>query len=199
MQSITNEDFQGLVDRVNRLQKNIDTKTSLGYTNKFTLDDGKEHTYTFVGIKSPEQLGDEIITIFVWIWSMKDYLKEIVIKNGGNPNSIEEIVNSEMPLRIVADIANKGKHGILKKSRSGKFPCLCNVGITIPSACLNSISVGAFSVDLSIKNAEAAELHASIAFEKEGFLEIDAFDVIRNAIKSWEELAFPVAGILMQK
>jgi hypothetical protein len=192
--TITAAEFQYLRDRVNRFRLIVEAKAHLGYTETHTLLDGSEHTYRIRGIKSPNQLEDEILSLFIWIWSMKDYLKELARARGTEPKLIEKIADSELSLGISADIANRAKHGYLRKSRSGRFSRLANVGFTIPGTAIGRIVIGAFDVSLHVRLPDSASLHASIEFETSD-PPLDAFSVIEEAMKAWEIYAFPIAGI----
>jgi hypothetical protein len=169
-------------------------KAALGYSKTYIASDGSTQTFEVVGMKQPEQLGDEVLNLFVWIWSMKDYLKALCKQRGGDPNSIERIATAEPALAIAADIANGAKHGELKNSRTGKYATLSNVGFNVPSGAIGSITVGASHVCLRVANPEAATLRASIEFTT-GEPPQDAFTVLAEAINAWEVHAFPLAGV----
>lgn len=192
--TITSVEFQRLQERVNRFRVVVETKAHPGYTETHALPDGSEHTYRVSGLKSPNQLEDELLSLFIWIWSMKDHLKELVRARGGDPKIIEKIADFELSLGISADIANRAKHGNLRDSRSGRFSRLTNVGITVPGTAISRIVVGAFDVGLDVSLPESASLHASIEFES-GDSPIDAFTVAEEAMKAWEIHAFPIAGV----
>ena len=192
--AITAAEFQRLQDRVNRFRLAVGTKAHRGYTETHTLSDGSVHTYRISGIKSPSQLEDEILSLFIWIWSMKDHLKELARARGCDPKIIEKIADFELSLGISADIANRAKHGNLRKSRSGRHARLANVGFTIPGDSIGSIVFGAFDVNLNVALPDTATLRAFIEFET-GETPLDAFAVAEDAMKAWETHAFPVAGI----
>jgi len=192
--TITSAEFQRLRDRVNRFRVAVEAKAHSGYTETHTLPDGSEHTYRISGLKSPNQLEDELLSLFIWIWSMKDHLKELARARGADPRLIEKIADSEVSLGITADIANRAKHGYLRDSRSGRFSHLTDVGYSVPSAAIGRIVVGAFDVGLDIVLPESASLHASIEFESSD-PPIDAFAVAEEAMKAWETHAFPIAGL----
>lgn len=192
--TITAAEFQFLRDRVNRFRLTVEAKAYSRYAETHTFLDGSEHTYRIRGVKSPNQLEDEFLSLFIWIWSMKDYLKELARARGTDPKLIEKIADSELSLGISADIANRAKHGYLQNSRSGKFPRLANVGFTIPGTAIGRIVVEAFDVSLHATLPDSASLHASIEFETSD-PPLDAFSVVEEAMKSWEVHAFPIAGI----
>jgi len=112
----------------------------VGFAQSNKFPDGSSTNLEVIGIKAPEVLEDELLTLFIWLWSMKDYLKALCATRGiaGSEieqiEQIEQIANVERPLSIVADIANRAKHGVLSKSRSGDFAKLQHVSISIPQS-----------------------------------------------------------------
>ena len=151
-----------------------------GYQNEQTLENGTTHQYSIRGIKSPEQLEDELLALFVWVWSLKDYLKELYKARGLEPHSVEVVVNEHRALQYVSDIANRAKHGVLRRSRSGASAELVNVGFTVPQSSIAKITVGAFSVGVDVTKPNDVELHASVKTSENEV--IDAFSVLDEAI-----------------
>lgn len=192
---VTVAEFLRLRERVNRCRSTIEHKAHAGFVQVHAFSDGSTHTFRFTGIKSPEQLEDELLSLFVWIWSMKDHLKELARARGADAKLIEMIADKELSLGIASDIANRSKHGYLRKSRSGRFSRLSNVGIAIPGNALSKIVVGAFDVGIGVDLPEAATLRATIEFDSGTHQPLDAFVVAETAIIAWETYAFPVAGI----
>lgn len=96
------------------------------------MADGSIRNYRINGIKSLEQFEDELLTLFIWTWSLKDYIKTNYEATGKNPALIEELVNNSKALQYVADVANQAKHGELRKSRSGQFATLQDLSFTVP-------------------------------------------------------------------
>jgi len=185
-------DFQRLRDRVNRFRLAVEVKAHPGYTESHTFSDGSTHMYSIRGLKSPAQLEDELLTLFVWIWSMKDYLKGLYIAQGADPQLIEKISDSEPSLAIAADIANCAKHSYLRKSRSGKFARLTNVGFTVPGSAIGRITVESFAVGLDVSLPDNASLHATVEFDSCD-RPLDAFTVAAQAISAWESCLPPNA------
>lgn len=48
-----------------------------------------EHKFQISGVKSPEELEDDIAALAVWVWSMKDYLKKLAPSVGRLPNEVD--------------------------------------------------------------------------------------------------------------
>ena len=183
------KDFENLKQRVSRAKDAVAKKDADGFTQALNVHPGE--TVTVQGIKSPEQLEDEILTLCIWIWSMKDYLKTLAIANGGSGQQIESIVNNNDSLAIVADIANRAKHGTLTHSRTADFAKLSGVGYSIGQAALNSIAFGESGVTLDVGKPEDAEFNAKVEFESGNR---DAISVIADALTAWETEAYPLIG-----
>ena len=178
------EALQALRSRIRRAQQAARKPRAEGYEQEHTLEDGTTHQYSIVGIKSPEQLEDELLALFVWVWSLKDYLKAVYKTRGLDPSFVERVVNESRALQYVADIANRAKHGVLRTSRSGAFAELIDVGFTVPQSSIAKITVGAFAVGMDITNLDDVEL---LAFVKANEGEAaDAFTVLAEALAAWE-------------
>jgi len=170
--------------RIQRALTAVQRRAADGFFQSHVLDDGQRHNYSVTGIKSPEQLEDELLTLFVWVWSLKDHLKNTYRLRNLDSRVVEDVVNDCVPLQYVSDIANRAKHGDLRESRSGHFAALTDVGITIPQSAISAITVGAFNVGVDVAKPNEAELRASV--QPQGKAPLDAFAVLTNAIEAWE-------------
>ena len=186
-------DFQNLRQRVSRVHDAMKKNEGEGFTQ--SLNTHTDEKLVVRGIKSPEYLEDQILTLCIWMWSMKDYLKKLAIDNGCTGRQIEDIVNNNDSLAIIADIANRTKHGTLTKTRCGDFAKLSGVGYKIKHTSLNTIEFGKLEVTLDVGKPEEAELTATIEFDSGNRAMIDdAFAVISDAMSVWESQAFPLIG-----
>ena len=176
-----------LGSRIDRLMALAETQSAAGFEQSRVLDDGTTHTYSVSGLKSPDQFEDELLSLFIWVWSLKDHLKEAFRAKGWRPQDVEDVADGSLPLTLVADIANRAKHGELRDSRSGRSAELVNVGWTIPQSSLSQISIGAFSVGIEVQTPEDVQLHAMVRLS-DG-VEFDAFSVLDDAIADWEKYA----------
>ncbi|MFO1221104.1 MAG: hypothetical protein U1E89_22300 [Burkholderiaceae bacterium] len=185
--------FAELQQRVHRCTELVHKKTGGGSEATYVIG-GVDHVVRISGAKSTEQLKDEILNLYVWIWSIKDHLKELCRRRGVDPQRIERIADSEPSLTIAADIANQAKHGELKSSRSGRFPRLSVVGLEFPGASIQHISAEAQRVEVNIGLPESAIIHAQISFT-DGTPTLDALINAEQAIHAWQTRAFPLAGV----
>ncbi|EKJ99357.1 hypothetical protein RBSH_05331 [Rhodopirellula baltica SH28] len=186
-------DFTQLRSRIERAHATIHAKAHVGFAKQQVAQDGSSCSIDVRGVKSPEQLEDEILNLFIWVWSMKDYLKELCRHGNVNPKKIEDLVNTESSLMIAADIANRSKHGELRQSRTGEFAKLQDVQIALPQNIIQSIGFHDSTIQIEVAIPDDAELNATIAFDS-GAPSQNAFTVAQDAISAWETKAFPLVG-----
>jgi hypothetical protein len=158
-----------------------------GFVQQFETD-GQQQTVGVVGVKSPVQLEDELLQLFVWVWSLKDHLKDAYSSKGLDPQLIELLVNESPALQYVSDIANRAKHGTLTKSRSSTFAELVEVGITIPHSAMAKVVYVPNAVGVHVDKPKEVELCAKV--QPRGTEAIDAFAVLEESIAIWEHHAF---------
>lgn len=139
---------------------------------------------TVFGIQSPDQLEDNFLNLFIWIWSLKDHLKACFETNGLNGRTIEEAVNRCPALTYVADIANRAKHGVLRASRSSVCAKLVDIGFEAPQTSIARIVVEGPIVTVYLKEIQNVEIQANIATSTGA--RFDALSTLREAMDYWE-------------
>jgi hypothetical protein len=187
----TPEALASLRARIDRLAKTARLQVAEGFKQVRASADGSSQAYSFKGLKSPEQLEDELLSLFVWVWSLKDYLKGAYRDRGWKEQDVEGFVNTSLHLQLVSDLANKAKHATLTKSRSGEWAELIDVGWTVPQSAISSIQVGAASVHVDVHKAQEVVLRATVRLKSGA--EFDAFQVLDRAVVDWE--SGPVARL----
>ena len=195
---MNNSDFLKLCERIERSHDAVYRKANSGFAQTQKFPDGSSTHVEVIGVKAPELLEDELLNLFIWLWSMKDYLKSLCATRGIAGSRIEQIANVKRSLSITSDIANRAKHGVLRESRRGHFAKLQNVGISIPLAALASIAFHKPTIKFTVNIPENAELFAEIGFDS-GLAPIDAFQTASQALSSWQVHAFPLVGIKQLK
>lgn len=178
-------ELEELRARVARILKRLDESSGAGFSHLYTFPNGETHHYRFNGVKSLEAFEDDLLAVFVWVWSMKDYLKEAAKHCGADPHGIEAIVDSSLELQLVSDIANRAKHGGLKKSRSGHFARLSRPSLTCPQKGIGKITFEAFDVTLDVSEPSEVDYKADV-LSKSGATLGEATDVLTKAIVDWE-------------
>ncbi|WP_374972512.1 hypothetical protein [Spongiibacter marinus] len=175
--------------RIRRLSAKIGEQSGPGFVDVYLNDDDQMHTYEVLGVKSLVEFEDELLNAIVWVWSAKDYLKEVAKSCGNDPKDIEKLVNESKVLMFIADLANRSKHGNLRKSRSGKFAKLGQVSMSIPKSAIGTLTVVESHVSTVIAAPEEIEYRAPVESENGEYL-ADAGECLIEAIKIWEEQGF---------
>ena len=181
------EELKNIFDRAKRIRNRLEIKGGGGKNWLYTFEDNETHKYVINGVKPPEEIQDDIESTFVWLWSLKDYVKKYSVKNGKTKKWVEERINSDLSLCLCADIANSLKHGGLDRTtRSGKKPKLGPVRYTFEQDALESLVFHALKVETNIKNPEKVNLKMAVL---DGDVEIgDAFSLLDYGVKAWENI-----------
>ena len=191
-------ELEKLLGRADRIRKKICIKDGEGAKWSYTFDNGETHFYSIKGIKPPEEIEDEITTMFLWLWSLKDYVKKYVINKGKSKSWVESKVNADPYLCICADIANSLKHGGLDpkfNTRSNKNPTLGKINYQIPQKAMGSITFGAFDVGLKVDKPSLVILEMPV-LDKNGRVLGDAFKYLDYGLKAWEDIVSEAENIV---
>lgn len=185
-------ELEKLIGRADRFRKRLHEKQGDGTGWPFTVENGETHYISIKGVKSPEELEDDISSMFIWLWNLKDYVKKYVVKNGKSKDWVEVKVNSDPHLCICADLANSLKHGGLDpnprfKPRSGKSPRLGALKYQVPEKAIGSLSFGAFDANVNVSNPELVKLEMPVVGES-GRMLGDAFKYLEYALTAWEQI-----------
>ena len=182
---VTPAELDAIRSRIQRASAVVRNASGSGYQTSYQAE-GTDFTTNFkaVGVKAPEQLEDDFLNLFVWTWSLKDYLKSCFEAKGLRGKAVEEEANLCQALTFVADIANRAKHGELRESRSGDFAELIDVGFNAPQECIERITVAGPDVTLYIKDPQMVSIRATVATRSGGRHE--ALAVLNEAMEFWE-------------
>ncbi len=156
-----------------------------GTSWEFTFPDGITERYAITGVRPFEELEDDVESLFVWAWSLKDYIKTLTTEHGRDPEYVENLVNCTPALCIVADVANRLKHGTLTRSRSGHFPRLAPLQYSIPGGALKSLVFSSEGVTIEPADPQAVELSFSV-LDRSGQVVGDAIVLLESAITELE-------------
>lgn len=182
---VTPADLDAIRNRIRRAFGAVQEASGAGYETSYQAS-GTDFTTNFraIGVKAPEQLEDDFLNLFVWTWSLKDYLKACFETNGLRGKAVEDEVNRCSALAYVADIANRAKHGALRESRSGEFAELVDVGFNAPQDAIERITVAGPDVTVHFKNPQLVQIHATVATNTG--VRLDALAVLHQAMDCWE-------------
>ncbi|MGG7055710.1 hypothetical protein [Nitrosomonas sp. ANs5] len=167
------------------MTRKLENKAGTGISGENTFPNGEVHRFRFEGVIPVEEFQDNLLSLYVWAWSMKDYLKEVAKGLGKDPRYIESLVDSSPDLQLVSDIANRSKHGTLNKSRSGRFASLSGVKFTASQQSVSSITVYAFDVVVNVLDPDQVEYAASVLSDS-GVELGNAKEILSNGIAVWE-------------
>ena len=180
--------LENLFGRAIRLRKRLGEKNGVSSRWSVKLDNGETHRFTIGGVKPAEEVQDDIETMFVWLWSLKDYAKKVLESNNEDSKWIEADVNADRYLSICVDIANRAKHGKLdRKSRSGEHPKLGNLNYKIPGSAVSSICFAAFDVGINVSDPKQVTLELPVLSDDDRYLG-DAFKYLDYALQFWEKI-----------
>jgi len=186
-QSMDQYEINRMQERIWRLNARLKRKAGEGAIWKAKCPDDKDYTHYHISkINDPMAVEDDIVSLAIQIWSMKDYLKEHKKSIGRNPQEVENFINGNAHLPICADIANSEKHGKLKESRSNKFCRLSSVVCSVPQQAIASLNIGSNSVGMDVKDPSLVTYTCKVvAFN--GEVVGDAFEILDQSIEAWEE------------
>lgn len=185
---MTSADLDAIRSRIRRAFCAVHDASGSSYETSYQAE-GTDFTTRFraIGVKAPEQLEDDFLNLFIWTWSLKDYLKACFAAKGLNGKEVEDIANSCRSLAYVADIANRAKHGILEHSRSGEFAELVSVGFEAPQETIERITVAGPEVTLHVRDPQKIRIRANVRTSSGA--ERDAVAVLTEAMTTWEHKA----------
>jgi len=176
-------EVENLFKKLNRFGTKITTIDGPGISWEYTSEKGDTINYSITKIRELEGIQDDVENYLIWLWNLKDYFKS----NVKNKSSVEEFVNSNLNMKILADVANRLKHLNLNSSRSKLFPKLGKLEIVIPHKNFASIKFsGTNKVELEPFEANKCELYLPIIDNEENQL-IDSFDLIDFAEIEWKK------------
>lgn len=168
---MTPADLEALRSRIERAFGAVQDPSGTGYQISYQASSTDFITkFRALGVKAPKQLEDGFLNLFIWTWNLKDYLKSGFKAKGLHCKQVEDAVNQCPSLTYVADIANRAKHGTLRKSRSGEFAELVDVGFTAPKDSIGRISMAGPNVTLHIKYPQFIQIHATVVKKVESDL-----------------------------
>ncbi len=181
------EDIDNLLQRMTRLSRALEVKAGEGTEWKYTFPDGETHTYRFKNLRPPEQIEDDAFHLILWIWSSKDYMRELAVESGRSAQYVEDVAKKDPHLPMCADLANLLKHGKLTSSRTGRFPRFRRCHFEVPGKAVRELTIGPFTVELDVSKPELVEISIPVE-DRNGRLMGDALEYARKGIARWEQL-----------
>lgn len=182
------EDVEKLYRFAARTQQRLCIKSGDGANWFAKTENGDTHQYLLDGVKSPEEIEQDVLSAFRWLWDLKDNVKYYCKTKGAPSKWVEKEIDADPYLCVCGDIANRTKHPELERgSRSNKYPVLGKLKYHIPQKALASITFGAFDVTTKIAKPELVTLEIPIMTGHGKYLG-DAFKYIDYGLKAWEKI-----------
>jgi hypothetical protein len=181
------EELNRILARLKRLECRLADKDGIGMAWSASVSDGSSHKYIIKGVKDLDRIGDDVETMFIWLWSFKDYLKEYARSLDKSDKWVEAEASADPCLSVCADIANRVKHGNLRESRSGKWAQLGKLTYSVPQEAMGQITFRVFEVELDISNANLVTF-AMPVLDANGRTIGDAFKFLERGVLRCEEL-----------
>jgi hypothetical protein len=125
-------DFNDINSRLKRIYSAIGKQTEHDVSSNVKQvfeKSGDEYGVGVVfGKRDETELQNIAFGIINTIASLKDHLKTKIKANGGNPKSVENMINGSIELMLIMDLWNQDKHGypLTKNNRSKKNPRVVN-------------------------------------------------------------------------
>ena len=184
----TDTELLEIQSRIERARRTVQNASGTKYETSYQAEGTDFTTYFSAhGLKDPNQLKDDFLNLFIWIWNLRDYLKDCFKNKGLDVQEIEEIVNKTKTLGYVSDIANRAKHRKLNKSRSNEFAELVNVGTETPLKSIELITIAEQEVSIYTRNPQYMIVHATVRTNTG--TEYDAIEILNSAMAAWEAQA----------
>jgi hypothetical protein len=182
----TLREVNDLVERMRRLIRRTEVTPGQGQVWSAEVPAYGIQTYRLTGMKSPAEIEDDLSSLGLWVWSMKDYLKKLVQSRGGDPEDVERYVDSTSDLRICADIANTAKHTQLSRSRTGRYLRAGRPTFAIPQAALGSLTFLENEVRVDVSKPELVTFAYPLV-DDSGKEIGDAMKHLEAGLAAWEK------------
>jgi hypothetical protein len=182
-------DVEVLFARARRFQTRILAQRGDGATWTFTFPDGITERYTIRGMQPVEDLEADVASLFVWTWSLKDYLRVLAGERGVSPQRVEDLVNRTPALSLLGDVTNHLKHLKLRKKmiRSGAVPHLGRPGYKIEGVHnLKSLEFSAAGVVIEPARAEDVQIDFPV-LDPANHVIADAIVLLGSCLTYWEQ------------
>jgi len=179
-------DIEEVLDRARRLYSGVCQFKGEGATWEYTFPDGIAERYTVADVMPIERLRDDVSSLFVWLWSTKDYLKRATAARGRDPEIVENLVNRTPALCLLADVANKLKHGELTRHRTPYDPALGTPAFRIRQHGIREIVASAEGLTVKPTDSAAVEISYPV-LDNSGNVVGDAIVTLQSAITYWEK------------
>lgn len=181
-------DYNNVKNRIDRIYSAIKIKEEDGTAEYLRLERIPNSNSAKFAPNINEIL-NKLLMMVSHISNLKDHLKNIIEKNGGNKQLIEDTINENLALQLIVDLNNAEKHGYpVKNKRSGLDPKIIYVSsaLTVVGDGQTSITIhpdGRIEKEGNVTTVIKANI---LNFQNEIICSFD--DLIENSIKAWEKI-----------
>lgn len=180
------ETLEELLGRITRLKARMSTRSGTGDIIK--SNDEFETTIIVESVKPANEVDDDLAAIFIWLWSVRDYMIAKATEKGIVKSLIDNEIDKHLCLKLCSDIANRQKHGNISKSRSGRFARILKSGYRIPQEAISRISCEGGQTTFAVSHPEKTSVTADIV-DKEDFRIIGAIECIEQSLGAWAAIS----------
>lgn len=107
---MTLSEVEELFERALSFRRKVGSKESDGaFSWSARPRDGEPQRYCVAGLKPPEEVEDDIESTFVWLWSLKDYVRKFLDTNGRPSKWVETEIDADPHLAVCAQIWQIGR------------------------------------------------------------------------------------------
>lgn len=175
------KEIKTIFNKLERLHQRISKLVGEGTSWSITFPNDSIYKYTIKKFRDFESIQDDLENYLIWLWNLKDYYKSI----SENKQFVEDFVNKNYHLTILADLANSLKHSKLDNgSRSKIYPTLGKLNVKINQYNVASIIFLENEVEIDPKVLNDAELTLPI-LDQNGKVILDTFELLKSVEKDW--------------
>ena len=181
-------EFEKLSARIERLMKDARKKSGEHQAWDAVTSDGRPVKYEVRGIRSLDELEDTVATLFLWVWSYRDFLVNQAVTGGHSENSVHDRIYQEPDMRLCADIANTLKHEVLNRPRTAFRPILGNAVAELPQASVKAIHVYDGGVRTDVGDPTLVQFRVPVLSET-GQEVAEGLDLLDRVLGLWSIIA----------
>lgn len=174
--------LEELFCRIARLKQRMAQRGGAGDTLKSS--DEFETTAIVESVKPANEVDDDLAAIFIWLWSVRDYIIAKVTESGIRKSLVDDEIDKYLCLKLCSDIANSQKHQSLSTSRSGRFARILKSGYSIPQEAIDHITCEGRKTTFAISQPEMTTITADIVDNKDNRI-IGAIECIEQSLEAW--------------
>ena len=147
--------------------------------------DGVKHRYEVLGVLPFEEVEDDISTLIVWIWCLKDHIEKQIKVMGRSVDVVRAFVRKQEAIQICADLANREKHGGSSLCPWTNYdPRLDRLRFSVPQAGIASITINATSSVIDVSRPELVRLARDVLAD-DGRVIGEAIAIAAEALSAW--------------